>query len=137
MPHRKSHPGSPEDWLSHARSDLALADITPPEHVMLEALCFHAQQAVEKALKALLISRNIPFPRTHNIGTLVDLVSDTISIPKQVEEASVLTDYAVITRYPTDTEAVEMDEYKQAVDLARTVLDWVRLILESDQPGPA
>ena len=104
---------------------------------MLEGLCFHAQQAVEKALKALLISRNIPFPRTHNIGTLVDLVSDTVSVPKQVEEASVLTDYAVITRYPTDTEAVEMDEYKQAVDLARTVLDWVRLILESDRPGPA
>lgn len=104
---------------------------------MLEGLCFHAQQAAEKAIKALLISRNIPFPRTHSIGTLVDLASETASVPKQVEEASVLTDYAVMTRYPTDTEAVEMDEYKQAVDLARTVLDWVRLVLESDQPGPA
>lgn len=53
MPRSEDRPGSPDDWLSHARSDLALAEISPPEDVMLEGLCFHAQQAVEKAIKAL------------------------------------------------------------------------------------
>jgi len=126
MPHKKELSGSPQDWLSHARSDLALAKISPPEGVMLEGLCFHAQQATEKALKALLISYHIELPRTHNIGTLLDLLPETLSIPSQVEEAAGLTDYAVITRYPGDTEPVDMDEYKQAVRLADMVLEWVQ-----------
>ncbi len=46
-------PGSPADWLRHAASDLKLARIARPPEVLLEALCFHAQQAAEKALKAV------------------------------------------------------------------------------------
>ena len=130
MPHSKNRPGSPEDWLLHARSDLALAEISPPEDVMLEGLCFHAQQAVEKVLKALLVSYNLEFPRTHNIGSLLDLLPDTVSIPSEVEEAAGLTDYAVMTRYPGDTEPVNIDEYKQAICLARTVLEWVQQPLQ-------
>ena len=130
MAQHKPYPGSSEDWLAHAQSDLALANITPPEHVMLEGLCFHAQQAVEKALKALLISHQIRFPRTHNIGTLLDLLPESISIPSQIEEAAGLTDYSVMARYPTDTEVVEMDEYKQAVHLAQIVLDWVQQFMQ-------
>ncbi len=62
-------PGSPADWLRHAPSDLELARIARPPEVLLEALCFHAQQAAEKALKAVLIAHRIPFPKTY-IGEL-------------------------------------------------------------------
>ncbi|WP_456427531.1 HEPN domain-containing protein [Rhodocaloribacter sp.] len=48
-------PGAAADWLRYARSDLALARVEPPAGVLTEMLCFHAQQAAEKALKALLI----------------------------------------------------------------------------------
>ena len=130
MPHSKNHPGSPQDWLSHARSDLALAQISPPEDVMLERLCFHAQQAAEKALKALLISYNLDYPRTHNIGTLLDLLPEILTIPGEVEQAAGLTDYAVMTRYPGDVEPVSMEEYEQAVHLAHTVLEWVQQQLQ-------
>lgn len=41
-------------WIAHARGDLAEAP--PPFGVPLELLCFHAQQAAEKALKAVLLS---------------------------------------------------------------------------------
>ena len=51
-----SAPGSPTDWLRHAYSDLALASITPSSQILLEQLCFHAQQAAEKALKAILVA---------------------------------------------------------------------------------
>jgi HEPN domain-containing protein len=54
--------GSPGDWLRHARSDLALARTTPTPEIMLEALCFHAQQAAEKAIKAVLVVRGITPP---------------------------------------------------------------------------
>ncbi|MCP4452385.1 MAG: HEPN domain-containing protein [Planctomycetes bacterium] len=130
MPHSKNRPGSPGDWLLHARSDLALAKIPPPEDVMLEGLCFHAQQAAEKALKALLVSLNLEFPRTHNIGTLLDLLHEAVSVPSEVEEAASLTDYAVMTRYPGDTEPVDGDEYNQAIRLAEGVTDWVQQLLQ-------
>ncbi len=61
---RKS-PGSPEDWLARAQSNLSRANQPKPDDVYWEDLCFDAQQAAEKALKALLIKRNIPFRFSH------------------------------------------------------------------------
>ena len=55
MPLEPPTPGSPEDWLRHARSDLALAQQWQVPDVLLAALCFHAQQTVEKSLKAVLV----------------------------------------------------------------------------------
>ena len=44
--------GSPQDWLIHAESDLQLAATGKLPKVLYETLCFHAQQAVEKAVKS-------------------------------------------------------------------------------------
>ncbi|HVT02768.1 MAG TPA: HEPN domain-containing protein [Thermoanaerobaculia bacterium] len=72
MPRDRATPGSAEDWLARARSDLAIARSPLPEGAFLEDLCFHAQQAAEKALKAVRqagivvawAAREIsPFPR--------------------------------------------------------------------------
>jgi HEPN domain-containing protein len=87
--------------------------------------------AAEKALKVLLVYHRIEFPRTHNIGTLLDLLHEAVSIPSEVEDAASLTDYAVMTRYPGDTEPVDSVEYQQAVRLARIVLEWVQQLLPS------
>lgn len=54
-------PDDPREWLNRARSNLVLARMQGAS-VYLEDLCFHAQQAVEKAVKALLIQRHVPFP---------------------------------------------------------------------------
>lgn len=70
--------GSPEDWLLRAHSDLALACGRLRRSVLPEDLCFHAQQAVEKSLKAVLISRGIDFPRTHNLRMLIDVLPETV-----------------------------------------------------------
>jgi len=51
----RPEPGSPADWLRYAHSDLVLAETPPPTGVLLELLCYHAQQAAEKALKAALL----------------------------------------------------------------------------------
>ena len=115
MPPEGTAPGTPADWLRHARSDLALAQVSPSRGVLLEGLCFHAQQAAEKALKALLVASSIPIPRTHNIRTLLDVLGTETSVPEEMEDAAILTDYAVMTRYPGDYEAVDRDEYEEAV----------------------
>jgi HEPN domain-containing protein len=61
------------EWISRARSDLALAR-AKPQGVYLEDLCFHAQQAAEKAIKALLIRHDIEFPYVHDIAALMLLL---------------------------------------------------------------
>ena len=71
MPHDS---GSPAAWMQFAHSDLALARQDVGPGVLFETLCFHAQQAVEKALKAVLIHHGIPIAKIHSIERLVDLL---------------------------------------------------------------
>lgn len=69
----------------------------------LDAACFHAQQAVEKALKAYLAHHGISFPYTHNLAKLVELagqVDERFSGLVSVVEP--LTPYAVEARYDED-----------------------------------
>ena len=61
------------EWIRLARSDLTLACLPEDERISSEILAFHAQQAVEKALKALLVQRQVEFPHTHVIGLLLNL----------------------------------------------------------------
>jgi HEPN domain-containing protein len=104
-------PGSPADWLRYARSDLAVAQLSAPPTVLFETLCFHLQQAAEKALKAVLIQLGVSIARTHNLKTLMELVPTTCQMPPAVALAASLTDYAVTSRYPGDHEAITEEEY--------------------------
>jgi HEPN domain-containing protein len=124
MPLDNHFSGSPADWLRYARSDLELAGINRPEEVLFEELCFHAQQAAEKALKAVLIAKGIAPPKTHSIRMLLDILSQVIIAPQEVEDSAGLTDYAVTTRYPGDFEPVGEEEYREALRMAKTVVIW-------------
>lgn len=123
--------GSPGDWLRHARSDLHLARTgRENDDVLPETLCFHAQQAAEKALKAVLVSRSIEFARTHNIRSLVELLPVDVSKDAILYHAAVLTDYAVSSRYPSEMEPVTEDELQGAISLAEKVLAWAESVLK-------
>ncbi len=127
-------PGSAEEWLRYARSDLALACIEKPEGVLLENLCFHAQQAVEKTLKAVLVFLEIHYPTTHNIRTLLDFLAERVDIPHVVEEAAELTGYAVASRYPGNIEPIDETEYRQSIVIAETVLSWAESLICENGP---
>lgn len=129
MPLEGRFPGSPADWLRYAYSDLELARVRRPSKVLLEGLCFHAQQAAEKALKAVLIAKGVPPPKTHNIRTLLDLLPQGIIVPQDVQDAAGLTDYAVMSRYPGDFESIGEKEYKEAIQLAESVMLWAGKII--------
>ena len=120
-------PDSPKAWLVRARSDLALAQaaLTLPG-VLLEDACFHTQQCAEKALKALLLQRGIEFPYTHVVETLLDLLVDAgVEVPPELDEAVVLTQYAVQARYPGAWGPVTPTEAEFALRVAGWVLAWV------------
>lgn len=61
MPAERFPPDDPREWLNRARSSIAHARLRSDE-VYLEDLCFDAQQAAEKAIKALLIQRSVALP---------------------------------------------------------------------------
>jgi HEPN domain-containing protein len=130
MPPETRVPGSPADWLRHAYSDLALARTTPLPPILFEDLCFHTQQAAEKAIKAILVAYDIPTPRTHNLRTLFDLLLAEVSVPVDVQEAAGLSDYAVARRYPGASEPVEAEEYQEAISMAEAVVDWAEKVID-------
>jgi HEPN domain-containing protein len=115
------------NWLIRARSHLQLGRVavnTPG--ILAEDACFHAQQCAEKALKGLLVNRNFPFPRTHAIEVLLDILkANGIPIPPSVDGAYELSQYAVQTPYPGIWEPVTLDEARHAWERAAIVLTWV------------
>jgi HEPN domain-containing protein len=86
-------------WLKKARSDMAAVDALIAAD-SLDAACFHAQQAAERLLKALLTHCGVTFPPTHNLAKLVELAASVdASIRELTATVEPLTPYAVETRY--------------------------------------
>jgi HEPN domain-containing protein len=113
-----------ERWIQRARSSLALARKVDDD-IAYEDLCFSAQQAAEKAVKALFVHRNWDYPYTHDLATLFTILSDRgIQAPDRVRDAAMLSEYASFTRYPGSAPAVTADEYKDAIRAAEEVLGW-------------
>jgi len=119
-----SRPGLAREWLALAKSDLALAQIGKIPAVRYDALCFHAQQAVEKSIKAVLVFEGVDFPGTHNIRVLLDCLPLHIPVPVQALSAAELSIYAVSTRYPGNYEPATGEEYGLACDVARSLVEW-------------
>ena len=90
------------EWVEKAEGDYTVAQQSQQsQNPVHDAICFHAQQCVEKYLKACLQEANIPFPRTHDLQELLELIVSTV--PRwRVWQAgfSVLSEHAVDPRYP-------------------------------------
>jgi HEPN domain-containing protein len=128
-----------ELWLRRARSNLEIAKSGRRAHVMVEDLCFEAQQAAETALKALLLYLSGDYPRTHAFALLLNRLAHHVSVPPAVREVVELTDHAVQVRYPGDYTPVSEEEYQRAIMLAERVLAWVsdEIGEENRGAGPA
>jgi len=92
---------------------------------------FHAQQAVEKALKAAIASHDQDFPFTHDIGLLLQLCQDAgLELPVDLAEADRLTPYAAAVRYGLgDPGAVPTPH---ALRWAALAIEWADAQLHSD-----
>lgn len=112
-------PDDPREWLNRARSNLIQARVLQPG-VYLEDLCFNAQQAAEKAIKAMLIRRDVAFPYIHDLTELLKLLQETGErIPDSVKRAALLSRFAVFTRYPGIARPISHEEYEEALRLRR------------------
>jgi HEPN domain-containing protein len=92
-----------ELWLEHAADDLRSAEVLL-EAGVFSMVCFHAQQAMEKTLKALLAAARHPIPRIHNLIRLRQMVEEAISASLELDQEGLLflNDVYLDSRYPTD-----------------------------------
>jgi len=135
MPQRLD-PTDPREWLNRSRSSLQHARSLGPG-VYLEDLCFDAQQAAEKAIKALFVHRQTRFPYIHNLENLLALLSEEgLSIPDQVWEAKKLTPYAFEARYPAVAREVTEAQHAEALRIAEAVVCWAESIILGKCPEP-
>lgn len=123
----QKNPERAKDWLLRSRSNLARARAGKvSSDILFEDLCFDAQQAAEKALKALCVFNGIKFSKVHDIAYLMELLeTGKVKIPARLRKAKILTDYAVETRYPGDYTPVDEEMYEDALKIADRVVVWV------------
>ena len=134
MTRKRLQPDNPVEWLNRAKSSLALAKQRSRD-IYLEDLCFQAQQAAEKAIKAVYISKKLVFPYIHDIAQLLAaLEKEGVIIPNDIKTASTLTLYAAHTRYPGLEEGpIRDEEYQEALTLAEHVVVWAEKIMKPQQ----
>lgn len=135
MPERDNAVVVAREWIAKAENDLKNAAHTLKlgTECPTDTVCFHAQQCVEKYIKAYLVTAGIAFARTHDVETLVGLIPKHVQVSLTIEEQRRLTDYATTLRYPGPYEPVTLSEAKEAVKLARRIRREIRKLLE-DKP---
>ena len=93
-----------------------------------EQTCFHAQQAVEKALKALLLVRRGTYPRTHSLEDL--LTFDTSGELREWQEpCQRLSQFYLTTRYVDAVPGDVMDETSEQ-DALNSLADATNIVTE-------
>ncbi|HSW43579.1 MAG TPA: HEPN domain-containing protein [Patescibacteria group bacterium] len=125
-------------WLSKARTDLTLASVILERGPDMDprVCCFHAQQAAEKALKAVLVAQGVEPPFIHNLVAFQALMPPDLDLGTPVAELADLSAAARGTRYVTDADGSEdptWNEAERAVATAGRVLAAVRAYL--GEPG--
>jgi HEPN domain-containing protein len=110
-------------WVAYAEADYKAANaLLKLSDSSYHIAAFHAQQCAEKYLKGFLVLCGIKFPYTHNISTLLELCADQgTDWDKTLEDAEILTDYALTARYPGEDEPVLYEDALEAIELAAKV----------------
>ena len=116
-------------WVGKAENDLKTAkDELITEEPATDTICFHAQQCVDKYLKAFLVKKGKSFRKTHDIAELIEICREIDKDFASLYEmkADKLTRYAVEVRYPDDFYMPTIEEAHEACEIALTVRKFIR-----------
>lgn len=130
MPDRDKALAVARDWVSKAENDLknAAQVLKLGSSCPTDTVCFHAQQCVEKYMKAVLVLKRIDFPKTHDLERLTALLPPRTRPNLSAKEQGRLTEYATVARYPGWGE-IPLIEARRAVAMARRVRAALRNVL--------
>jgi HEPN domain-containing protein len=114
-------------WVEKAEDDFQTVqrELRARKRPNLDGACFHAQQCIEKYVKARLIEAKIPFPKIHELGRLLDLVKPVEPLWEALRPGlNWLTVFSVRIRYPG--QSATRDLAKKAAKICREIRDIMR-----------
>lgn len=120
-------------WLTFAREDLRVAELALADG-LFNQVCFHAQQCVEKAIKAYLERQGQTPPRTHRMADLLRLLPANI-LSELHQDILLLDRFYIPTRYPDALPGMLPEgvpgqaDAQEALDLARNALAHIEHVL--------
>ena len=119
-----------EEWIKYSKMDLEVSKRElyrdeDKESILTPIICFHCQQAVEKALKAFLIKHKVEFSKMHNLETLRKMCSE-IDMDFQTLDFGELNYYGVSIRYPDGLmEMPSFEKAKELYELSCSITDFI------------
>jgi HEPN domain-containing protein len=125
-----SVPPSVAEWIRLADDDLGAAIVLARQRRFPALVCFHAQQAAEKYVKAVLTMVSQPVPHTHDLMRLYQIYPPAAG-PYALQQGDLLalTPYAVGVRYPGFVMTPSLSDARQAILMLvgcgeRAGVDW-------------
>jgi len=91
--------------------------------------CFHLQQAVEKALKSLILFFGEEPPKVHDLSVLLSELENHINVPVYITDVLLLNDFAVKSRYPGVYFEVSEDDYSNYERIVKECIEWVNTMI--------
>jgi HEPN domain-containing protein len=118
------------EWLSRAKDDLdVIAEIKDKQH-LTNMVAFHAQQAIEKSLKAIIDEFDLGFVKTHQIERLLEIVKDQMEAEIDHRIVQILDSLYIESRYPVDIGLLPngkptSEDAQKFIEFAMLIYDYV------------
>ena len=128
-------------WLGEAHEELAVAQVlAADDRLPARAACFHAHLAAEKALKALLILREVKLKFSHDLALLVGMLNVEDAALFSIDDLAALNPWTIEGRYPADLADSASSDVKDLVAAASRVVSAANSPVEAPdgltEPGP-
>jgi HEPN domain-containing protein len=109
-----------KEWVSKAEGDFhdVLRGIRARKHPNFDSVCFHAEQCIEKYLKARLVEAGRSFPKTHDLSKILDIATPLEPLWETWRaDLNLLSNFAIEYRYPG--ESATREDALRAFDICR------------------
>lgn len=120
-----------QEWLTYASHDLEAAKfLQAMKPKPIEIICYHCEQAAEKAIKAIIVYNGAigGLPKKHELVFLLQQIKNMVEIPDEIYDFSAaLTPYGISVRYPNDLELLSEDA-DLALKYAEEIFSWATAI---------
>ena len=109
-------------WLAFARGDLESATALLGTRTPNRNVGYLAQQAAEKALKAVILLDNAPFEMTHDLTAVAAQLPADFPAPVDIADLAWLADLETSARYPDEGDTITGDDGQRSVRMAESIL---------------
>ena len=123
-------------WINLAKMDYGVADHLYQTYYPkpYEIICYHCQQAAEKAIKAVIVADGAKggMPKLHDLSFLLNQIKNVVTVEeKYYDYADALTPYGVSVRYPNEL-FLEEKHAKEALRMSKEILEWAHQLVEGE-----